>query len=362
VIVVGGGPAGAMAACTLAPRCRVLLLERARLPRHKLCSGVLTPKSLAQLRPALDVDRLVVGTASETRVCYGAAAIELRHAALPILFASRPRMDAGLVELAGRRGASVHESTRVTGVDPGAAAVLLAGGRRLRARAVIGADGATGPCAAVVHPRRAQAIGLEVHVPDPRGGGRRPALLDTRLSGGYFWAFPKADGSVAVGLASARPALWPRMRALLARWLPQALGTELPARVPGHPIPFLRGAGSRGLRAGRLLLAGDAAALADPLLYEGIPYALWSGRVAAETVLDWLDGRGELAAYERRLAPLAAFQRPQRAVAGFPAPCRRPLLRRAVLDLLWRHAIERIPDGWPGADGRTAAAAARLAR
>lgn len=340
VAIVGGGPAGGMAAWTLAGRCRVMLLERARLPREKLCSGVLTAKAVAQLEGAVDLDRALTGRSDRTFVACGPRGALLPHR-LPLLFASRPRLDAALLEAAAGRGAAVEDGQAVTAVDPDRGVVRIAGGAALTARVVIGADGATGVCALAAHgalPRA--ALALEARVADPRPPADRVATLDAGLPGGYFWAFPKWDGTVAVGGGTLRVGRWPRLRAEVARWARERLGVALPPRLPGRPVPCF---GVPTACRGRLLLAGDAAGLADPLLGEGIPYALWSGRLAAEHALACLQGRALLADYERVLRPLRAWQWPYRLAAPAGDGLRRALAHRAVLGPGWRWLVERVP-------------------
>ncbi len=337
VIVVGAGPAGGMAAWRLAPHCRVLLLERARLPREKLCSGVLTTKSIRQLEPAIDVARCVIGRADEVAVTYRGhgAPMRLRK---PLLFASRPRLDAALAEAAAQRGADLVDGQRVTAADPEAATVTLADGRVLRARALIGADGAIGVCARAVGAPPTPGTAVEARVPDPRGSGPRPALLEAALPGGYLWAFPKTDGTVAVGGGSLTPRIWPQLRARVAAWGKAAIGVSGVDRAPGHRLPF-----RRPLRPqrGRLLLAGDAAGWIDPLLGEGIPYALWSGRLAAEHTLRCLAGEARWEGYAAALGPLLGWRRPYDLLGWRADDVRRLMSVPAATRLGWHWLVDR---------------------
>ena len=62
-------------------------------------------------------------------------------------------------------------------------------------------------------------------------------------------------------------------------------------RCYGHKIPLW--SGREWLNAGPVLLAGDAAGLADPLFGEGIAFAIRSGQVAAATLTSYLAGESE---------------------------------------------------------------------
>ena len=149
VIVVGGGPAGAMAAYQLAPHASVLVLERRQLPRDKPCSGVLTQKSLWMLAEAIDLDSVFCGWFAETRI--GKGRLHQVHRHTPLWIANRSRMDFSLLTAAARRGAKVEEDMKVRVVNPGTGQVELASGRTLQARIIVGADGAMGVTSRAVH-------------------------------------------------------------------------------------------------------------------------------------------------------------------------------------------------------------------
>src|SRR5262249_20668375 len=101
--------------------------------------------------------------------------------------------------------------------------------------------------------------------------------------GGYGWIFPKAEHlSVGVGIFT-RDAARRRLRDELHGYLQAVgLGEARVRSIRGAPIPVRpRADAARG----RVLLAGDAAGLADPLTGEGISLAILSGRLAAESLL-----------------------------------------------------------------------------
>ena len=121
---------------------------------------------------------------------------------------------------------------------------------------------------------------------------RELVLAFPDLADSYLWIFPR-PGGVSVGIAytagtlsdgAARAAL----DAFLDRHLPSGW-RNLPGPRYRYPIPVFGPWTLEAVRAGlarRLLLAGDAAALADPLTREGIRYGLLSGLWAAQSLLE----------------------------------------------------------------------------
>ncbi|MBI3746312.1 MAG: NAD(P)/FAD-dependent oxidoreductase [Chloroflexi bacterium] len=303
VAVVGAGPAGSTAARLLAERgAEVRLFEARPLPRPKTCGGGLTPKA-QRLVPTLAlkaVERRVERV--ELRGPHGSP-FRLVAPAAGIAMVERERFDLALVEAAVRAGADVEDDNPVRELrEDGSGVDLRTHEGHWRADVVVAADGEPSRAARQLGlggPARRRALALEVDLPLANGLPNDTAILDFAIPGGYGWYFPKGDHA-NVGVGSHDPPRYLRLRDDLAR-LTDELGLHLGAtRVQGHWIP-------QGLRIGRLaservILAGDAAATADPLFGEGISYAILSGIAAAQTIDAWEDGsiRG-LRSYDGRL-------------------------------------------------------------
>jgi geranylgeranyl reductase family protein len=310
VVVAGSGPAGAVAALVLARAgARTLLVDPSEFPRDKACGDVVGPRGVQ----ALDELGIAVPGARPSGAISllgpSGRRVDLpwpRGRDYPDLAFTVPRrvLDAHLHEEAVRAGATPCRA-RVAGVEDGGRAVRLSGGQRVRTQFVIGADGAMSPVAAtagLLDPARA-LWGFALREYRPRPVDRlwiafwepRP----WRALPGYGWLFPGPDGGanlgVGVGLGPRRAGanLAAGSLAVWEAWLARA-GLAAGAGALDRRGGWLRMAGAGSLPGrGRVLLAGDAAGLVNPLQGEGIAEALLSGRSAGDAVIAHGDGAAE---------------------------------------------------------------------
>ncbi|GIX47274.1 MAG: hyaluronate lyase [Candidatus Tectimicrobiota bacterium] len=286
VTVIGAGPAGALLAYWLAVRgLRVVLVEKARLPRVKPCGGGLTQRTVALLPFAIDavVERRVARLVLTQNLRRPFA----RTSPTPLVtLVTRSDFDAFLVQQAAAAGAQVYDGCQVTAIEVQPRAFVLRS-RTLgwESRYLAFADGARGTLRrrlgfAAVAPHD---LGLDLVLAPPAGPWDPETLyIDWGTwPQAYAWAFPKADHwSVGVkGPAALGPYLEQYLRAFLRRW-GVAPGDELaylahmlPTRTPD--LPLVRG---------RALVVGDAAGLLEPFTGEGIYYAVRSAQLAAEAL------------------------------------------------------------------------------
>lgn len=295
IIVIGAGPAGASAAYAAASAgASVLILEKASLPRHKVCGGGIIGTSLS----ALPVNYRPPVAEEVRRVTFTLNGRDERTRRVPAdappLFSlvNRIDFDQGLAVAAVEAGAAVLTGCAVIRVDarmpgaPGEDLVRLTtrDGRQFEARCVIGADGSASRAGAHVGVRCDQVdLGLEAEIRIPselahRWAGRI-ALDWSRIPGSYGWVFPK-ENVLNVGIIADRNnknSTRDSYREYIDRL---GLSRFHPASVSGH-LTRCRKPDSP-LHRGRVLVAGDAAGLLEPWTREGISFALRSGRLAGE--------------------------------------------------------------------------------
>jgi geranylgeranyl reductase family protein len=331
VVVVGAGPAGAVAAALLAERGRrVLLLERSRAPVEKICGEYLCPRALVNLRRlklttqierrrprAIDGMVMVAPDGTEVVARFRAADGSPSGGwSLP-----RAQFDGALQEEARVRGATLLFDASVVEVCCEEGRVLVAarvGGeerpRSFAASFVVGADGRfslvarrlglarapRGRPRGVVHAwlRGVEAIGAR---------GEMHLLRD----GSYLGVDPLADGRVNVSLvgdaevvaAAARERRgFELLRAAIAL-APSLARRSAGAELAGE-VRYLAPVRSdvTSAVAPRALLVGDAAGFLDPLTGEGIHVAIADAELAAAAIERALArGRGDV----RALRPYA---------------------------------------------------------
>jgi geranylgeranyl reductase family protein len=298
VIVVGAGPGGSTASrfCAQAGL-RTLLIEKEQLPRYKPCGGCLSTKTVRLV--GFDLSPVLENTIYRVEFTYclkDPFSIESRE---PIAFlVMRDRFDHFLVKKALEKGAEILEGERVERVEEreNGIEVKLANGKTFRCAYLIGADGAgsvVGKSLSLL-PQEGdrKGIGLEIEVPFesainyPKEDFHHVHLDFGRIPSGYGWIFPKRE-NLSVGIGGM---FIDRGETNLHQCLVSFLNglsyikKGEARKVTGHPLPSFYDEGQR-VSKGRILLVGDAGYLIDPLTGEGIYYAIRSGILAADAIL-----------------------------------------------------------------------------
>jgi geranylgeranyl reductase family protein len=305
-IVVGAGPAGCAAAYDLARAgLRVVLLDKRDFPRPKACAGGLTIKARDRLR--FPISETVEFTASELHVRLRGQPCRALPAPAPVcLMTVREKFDDFVLGQTRAAGALFQRIDGIKAVEEGQAEVVVTAGdgQRFAAAYLVAADGANSRIAKLAGSfagfSRAWAIEACIAKNECPSAGEME--FDFGYVGkGYAWIFPKGD-HLNIGFYTTRQA--PDFsRAALADYAKFRLGSDRLEHVVGAPI----GIGGQFYRPcrGRILLAGDAAGMAEPLFGEGIHNAINSGQAAAHAIIAaTTSGEAAAAAYARALAPL----------------------------------------------------------
>jgi geranylgeranyl reductase family protein len=317
VVVVGAGPGGSTAAYWLAQAgLSVIVCEKTKFPREKVCGDGLTPRAVKQLvAMGIDTSREAGWLANHgLRILGGGMRLEMPWpdlAAYPSYGLVRQRQDFDdlLARTAQKAGAQIHELTTVT--DPirdertgRVEGVTTKDGRSYRAPVTFVADGNSTRFSLALNRQRREdrpmGVAYRRYYKSPRHDDDwLESWLELwdgepgkgRLLPGYGWIFGMGDGTsnVGLGILNTSDAFGQTdYRDLLDRWvaaLPEEWGfvpenATGPIRGAALPMGFNR----KPHYAEGALLVGDAGGMVNPMNGEGIAYAMESGRLAAEIV------------------------------------------------------------------------------
>jgi geranylgeranyl reductase family protein len=306
VTVIGGGPAGASCAESLAQKgFSCLLLEKSDKKRYKTCAGGLSFEAFdLNPVPSSIVERKIV----TVRIFSPSHSVDINMEEKPGYTVYRTEYDQWLRDDAHDKGAEVHYDEPVRSVmlkNPS-----VKGKKEYKSRVIVGAFGV---CPALyrqfnIHILQwVQLLQQEYRLPEDAISERIGDCIEiyfntTYATWAYSWIFPKREG-VSVGLFSLPKTA--RKRERLAQFIrdhqnklkgaaPRKFGKKYTfgGLIPLKPVEKTYGE--------KFVLVGDSAGFCDPITYEGISNALKSGRIAASAIENYLDHGEPLSSYENR--------------------------------------------------------------
>jgi geranylgeranyl reductase family protein len=315
VLIVGGGPAGSSLAYHLVTAgIRTIVLEAKQFPRDKICGDGVSPIALRELQTigitetdgftqANEIDQ--VGMFMNGVQAH--VALE-KPEGLPYHARIIPRitLDAMIYESAKKANAIYYENCRVTDYTVLANKVVITYVKdnkegQLTAQLVVGADGSRSIIGRRLRGNSPdptyQLLGLRAYYEGVNGPRNRVDIYFSEENfPGIYWLFPKGERGANVGMAmvfQTFPQQASAVRQCFANhiannpFLNERLGSaKATEKMQGWPITFYDA--RNPLIGDRVLLAGEAAGLINPLSGDGIQYALLSARWAAETIVDCL--------------------------------------------------------------------------
>lgn len=341
--VIGGGPAGTSAAITAARAgAKVLLLERGRFPRHKVCGEFVSAEALELLSALLGpAHALMTGAIRIPKArIYLDGRILRTPIAPPAASIARFDLDEALWKSTIHSGTVARDQTTVQGIAGEGPFLVATSAGKFEARVLINAAGRWSNLNSATRSNGLQSekcLGLKAHFAE----SSPPASVDLYFfDGGYCGVSPVklADDDQAHGRVNACV----MVRASIANTLPEVflLNPALQERtrnwralsepVSTSPLIFH----DPQPVAGNALLAGDAAGFVDPFVGDGISLALRSGALASEALLPFFRGEktlssvvsGYCSSYQQQLAPVFRNSSKIRQALLLPKALRAPAL------------------------------------
>jgi flavin-dependent dehydrogenase len=339
LIVIGGGPGGTAAAITAAREgWRVLLLERGRFPRHKVCGEFVSTESLDLLRWLLrEIQQDLLQRSlklSESRLFLDGRTVRVpvNPAAVSI---SRYDLDLALWNATEKAGVTALQDATVQRIDGDNPFRLITSAGEFRGRSVINASGRWSNLKLGDNESNGvRWLGLKSHFNSP---DTEPSVDLYFFEGGYCGVQPvhAIDGTTLLNAcALVRPGEVSTLDEVFLRHpLLESRSRSWTAAIPTvstfpvilrEPLPV----------SGSVLNAGDAAGFVDPFVGDGISLALRGGNLAASKLLPYLSNAATLKqsleayaqAYRRSLSPVYRNSSLLRRFLGVPRSLRIALL------------------------------------
>ncbi len=344
LIVIGGGPAGTSAAITCARKdARVLLLERGRFPRQKVCGEFVSAESFGLLADLLAEQHSRLFSEAvripRARLFLGGRTL---HTPVnpPAASISRLELDQTLWDSAEQCGVESRQQITVQNILGTGPFLVKTSAGEFESRALVNASGRCSNLNPAPNGRGSGVkwLGLKGHFAEPSP----PASADLYFfEGGYCGVQPvdtreldaqsgrvNACAMVRADVASSLREVFLRDPALQERsrgWKPLSDPVSTSPLVFREPQPERDG----------VLMTGDAAAFVDPFVGDGISLALRSGSLAGECLIPFFAGSISLAQagrdyrrhYKRRLSPVFRTSSRIRRMFELPQTIRVPLFR-----------------------------------
>lgn len=292
ILIIGGGPAGTSAGIHLlmSGEKDVTLVDKATFPRNKLCGGLVTNDATAELKKmGIKIkDNPIFHTNHYVRY-YNKKRLINEYTNIKHFVVQRYEFDNLLLKRFEELGGKVIQGTYALKIEPKANRVTCSNGDVFEYQFLIGADGANSRVRNSINDERpVNAFCAQFTGPVTPETEDTTAVIFNRVSSGFAWKFATAT-DVKIGVGS-----FDSPKLLIKKISKEAGDNKIQgAFVPYGNIPKVRCTDN-------IFLAGDAGGYVDPVLGEGISFAINHGAFYPK-IIKSSDPKSE---YTRLYAPM----------------------------------------------------------
>lgn len=293
VAIIGSGPSGAIAAYKLAEKgFSVIIIEKEEIPRYKTCGGGLVARGKNMI--PFDISSVIDSEFKEIDIHFSKQNIHLKSRRKePIVsMVMRDKFDELIVLEAKKLGVILKDKHKLLCLDFSENIKLTTNQEEFYSKFVIAADGALSQTAKLAGWKTdtrylVPALEYELSIkPELFDKIKLEARFDVDfIPQGYAWCFPKKN-HLSIGVASLK-----RSKLNLRQYFKEYLEVLninqddiISEAAHGFQVPITHR--DDGFVKNNVFLVGDTAGFADPITAEGISNAIYSGILAAESLIE----------------------------------------------------------------------------
>ncbi|GMT45263.1 MAG: NAD(P)/FAD-dependent oxidoreductase [bacterium] len=286
VIIIGGGPSGAMSGIELQKRgIKTCIIDKSTFPREKLCGGLLTQKSVDLIKkycPDIKHEDFIVENTHKVDFYHKGQKVTTFKTDMSYSFTERKIFDFLLIQNYKRLGGTLFENKRIRkdNIDLENNTIQI-DTETFNYKVLIGADGCNSILTKKKQIKRFDSFCLEGELKKENIEEKEFSIYFGRVKNGYGWYFPKKDYySVGIGGDNSNKSLKKQAELFFEK-----ISSGSISNIKGAFIPSGRLFNYEKFN-NNTLVVGDAAGYTDPITGEGLYYALLSGVYAAETTIE----------------------------------------------------------------------------
>jgi geranylgeranyl reductase family protein len=290
VVIIGGGPSGSFAGINLLKRgLSVAIIDMATFPRKKLCGGIFTKKAhelVANVLPDFDFEKVVAYETPHVRLLNKEKTIVDFNADTPFEMVERTEFDYELIQTFVKLGGQLYEGVRKFKLGEN---VISFNEQTLHFQYLIGADGANSKIRKLLdktYKNDGFCMDFYVNKNELPNYDHAIELFFNIVPNGYAWVISHGE-TVSLGFCDRVKKLKAADYKVIFETFCRQVGYKGEMKYDSWPFSYGREV-TRVAKDNRLLV-GDAAGLLEPITCEGIFYALYSGKLAADAITENAD-------------------------------------------------------------------------